>query len=223
MNRRQILIAAMTSSALLVAGCETPRRRRELDLVEVVRRLLILAAMRAFADLMRDGGFYDSALNRIRLPRSLAGMNGSRGLMNLLVDATLRDGLERLANRAAERGAALAAPIVTETVRGMPVLDAMALVRGEPGAASAFLRDRLGPDLVRRMVPEIGHAMRATQTPVLGDYLSRLTQVDFGALTNDVSTRAGDVIFAAIAREEQAIRSDPASTNDPLLISAFGL
>lgn len=221
MNRRQMLIAALTSSTLLVAGCATPRREPEIDFVEVVRRLLLLAASRALADLMRDGGFYETVMNRIRLPRGLSGAGVDRNLMGVLLSATFRDQFERVANRAAERGAAIAAPIVADTVRTMPVLDAMALVRGEPAAATGFLRNRLGPELARRMVPEIGQALRLTDVPVVNDYLARLGQVDIAALASDISGKAADVIYASMAREEAAIRTNPQATGDALLMRVF--
>lgn len=222
MKRRELILAAMTSSALLLAGCATRPREPEIDFVEVVRRLLLLAAQRALAALMRDGGYYDVAVRRIRLPRSLGGDALDRNLMAMLLSAAFRNELERLANRAAERGAGLVAPVVADTIRTLPVLDAMALVRGEPGAATGFFRERLGPELGRRMLPEIDKGLRLFETPVVRDYLSRVSAVDFAALCADIAGKAANVIYDTMASEEAAIRMDPAGSGDPLLMRVFG-
>ena len=42
-------------------------------------------------------------------------------------------------------------------------------------------------------------------------------------LRDDVTAKASDAVYRAIGREEIAIRADPGSTNDPLLIGVFGL
>ena len=41
-------------------------------------------------------------------------------------------------------------------------------------------------------------------------------------VARNVATRVDDVIWGEIAREEAAIRADPAATRDPVLIGVFG-
>ena len=80
----------------------------------------------------------------------------------------------------------------------------------------------MGGALVEAMVPELARAMRVAEDPLVGQALTALTGVDVGRLATGFSTRVNDAIWQEIGREEAAIRRDPASTRDPLLIGVFG-
>src|SRR5690606_2274650 len=100
--------------------------------------------------------------------------------------------------------------------------NAVALVRGGPTAASAFLRQEMGDRLILAMVPEIGDALRVAEDPLVGQLLSGLTGIDFSAATRRFADEVDDAIWSEIAGEETAIRADPGSTRDPVLIGMFG-
>ena len=73
------------------------------------------------------------------------------------------------------------------------------------------------------MVPELGQAMRVAQDPLVGQLISAAVGVDVNAAAGRVATKVNDTIWSEIGREEAAIRADPRSTNDPVLIGAFGV
>uniref|UniRef100_UPI001357E6E9 DUF4197 family protein n=1 Tax=Cellulomonas citrea TaxID=1909423 RepID=UPI001357E6E9 len=96
-------------------------------------------------------------------------------------------------------------------------------VRGGPTAATSFLRGSMGSTLVEAMVPELGDAMRVASDPLVGELLRGLTGVDLGGATTRFANNIDNTIWREMGVEEAAIRRDPRSTNDPLIIGVFGV
>jgi Protein of unknown function (DUF4197) len=219
-NRRTLLCGAALLPLLALPGCASSPY---LSLTEAIRRLLTLASQRAFATLMADNGFYDSSVARIDLPPELGGPGASSLLARALRAGPLKDRLVRQVNRAAEQGAERAAPIVADAITGLSIADAAAIVSGGPGAATALLESAMGRGLVGAMLPDIDGALRLFDSAVVTEALRLVSGIDLPRLSRDVSDRAHDAIYRAMASEEAAIRADPAATGDPLLIAVFGL
>ena len=219
-NRRQILLSGAALFALALPGCQS---MPTFSLTEAIRRLLTLASQNAFALLLQPGGFYDSSVARISLPDRFGGERGTGILSVVLQSRQFRERLQRQLNRAAEKGAERAAPLVADAVRNISIEDADALVRGGPQAATAFLRGKMGPALLESMVPGISDGLRLFDDQVIGQAVRSVTGFDIAALAQDISRKADDSIWAAIGLEESAIRADPQKTNDPLLMGVFGL
>lgn len=221
-SRRAVLggLAGAAALPVLLAlpGCATTER---FSFVEAVRRLLMLSSMSAFDRLMAPGGFYDNQLARLDLPAVL----GSRGgvMQNILAGPLFRDRLQRRLNRFAEDASYRAAPVVADTIRTVGFANAVALIRGGPTAATAYLRQEMAGRLVDVMFPAIGEAMRVADDPLTGQLLSAAIGVDVPALARDIAVRADQAIWGEIGREEAAIRADPRRTNDPVLMAAFAL
>lgn len=192
-------------------------------LTEAIRRLLALSSQNAFALLLQPGGFYDNSVARIALPDRFGGNSGSGVTSAILQSRAFRDRLQRQLNRAAEKGAERAAPLVADAVRNVSIQDAAALVRGGPQAASNFLRDQMGTALINAMLPGISEGLRLFDDQIISKTLRSLTGFDVAALAQDITRKADDGIWAAIGLEESNIRADPRKTNDPVLIGVFGL
>lgn len=116
-SRRSLLCSAALLPILTLPGCAETGR---FSLVEAIRRLLSLSAQRAFANLMRENGFYDDQLARISLPDALGGSKGA-DVLAVLASALFRNRLTKQVNRAAEKGAELAAPVVADAVLNMGI------------------------------------------------------------------------------------------------------
>ena len=216
-DRRQMLGGMLAGgSLLLLPGCATTSG---FSLVDAIRQLLYLSTTRAFARLTADGGYWDNGVTQL----GLEGFLGTRGnvLAQILSSNLFKSRLERAFAGIAEDASYRAAPLVTDAVRVIGVQNAVALVRGGPTAATAFLRGEMGDALVQAMVPEVGQALRIAQEPLVGQLLSQLTGVDVPAVANTFSTRVNDVIWTEIGAEEAAIRANPQATNDPLLIAVL--
>ena len=217
-DRRQMLGGLLAGGAVLtLPACATTHRW---SLVDAIRRLLFLSSMRAFDRLTADGGYWDTGIADL----GLEGFLGNRGniLTQILTSNLFKNRMERAFAGVAKDASRRAAPVLTDAVRVIGFENAVALVRGSPTGATAFLRQEMGNGLVEVMVPEVGQALRVAQEPLVGQLLSALTGVDVAGVATTFSTRVNDVIWQEIGVEEAAIRADPASTNDPLLIGVFG-
>lgn len=219
-TRRHILFASAALGTLALPGCAS---LPGFSLTEAIRRLLTLSSQNAFALLLQPGGFYDSSVARISLPDRFGGDRGT-GIVSLVLQSRqFRDRLQRQLNRAAEKGAERAAPMVADAVRNISIEDAAALVRGGPQAATSFLRGKMGAVLLDSMLPGVADGLRLFDDQVIGQAVRSVTGFDIAALASDLTRKADDSIWAAIGLEEANIRADPQRTNDPLLIGVFGL
>ena len=219
-TRRALLGGAAGGAALmLLPGCASTGGVFSME--EAVRRLLLLASENAFARLTAPGGFWDEQVARIGLEQFL----GARGntLSRILTSSLFKDRLEERFAEFAIDASFRAAPVVTDAVRVIGFANALELVRGGPSAASSFLRAEMGTALVDAVVPELGEAMRLAEDPLVGQALAALTGVDVGGVASRIGREVDDAVWGEIAREEAAIRANPESTRDPLLIGVFGL
>ena len=219
-DRRQMLLATAAGATLALPGCQT---MPAFSLTEAIRRLLTLASQNAFALLLQPGGFYDSSVARIALPDRFSGNAGVNIISLVLQSRSFRDRLQRQLNRAAEKGAERAAPIVADAVRTVGIETAAEIVRGGPQAATQFLRGKMGVALLDSMLPGINDGLRLFDDQVINKAVQSVTGFDMAALGQDITRKADDAIWAAIGLEEGNIRANPQSTNDPLLIGVFSI
>jgi hypothetical protein len=219
-DRRQLLLAGAAGATLTLPGCQT---MPGYSLTEAIRRLLTLASQNAFALLLQPGGFYDSSVARIALPDRFGGNAGTNIVSLVLQSKSFRDRLQRQLNRAAEKGAERAAPMVADAVRTVSIEAANEIVRGGPQAATQFLRGKMGIALIDAMLPGVSDGLRLFDDQVINKAVQSVTGFDMAALGADITRKADDAIWAAIGLEEGNIRANPQATNDPLLIGVFGL
>jgi hypothetical protein len=219
-DRRQLLLAGAVGATLTLPGCQT---MPGYSLTEAIRRLLTLASQNAFALLLQPGGFYDSSVARIALPDRFGGNAGTNIVSLVLQSKSFRDRLQRQLNRAAEKGAERAAPMVADAVRTVSIEAANEIVRGGPQAATQFLRGKMGIALIDAMLPGVADGLRLFDDQVINKAVQSVTGFDMAALGSDITRKADDAIWAAIGLEEGNIRANPQATNDPLLIGVFGL
>lgn len=79
----------------------------------------------------------------------------------------------------------------------------------------------MGPGLINAMIPGLADAIRVAEDPIVNQAIAALTGVDVGAVAQSVAIGADNSIWYQIGVEEAAIRANPQSTNDPLLIAAL--
>ncbi|BDI61583.1 DUF4197 domain-containing protein [Qipengyuania nanhaisediminis] len=190
------------------------------SLTEAVRRLLLTSSENAFARLTAPDGYWDEQVARLGLGNML-GMRGdvlSRILTSGLFKNRLEDAFADIAIDASFR----AAPIVTDAVRVIGLRNAIDLVRGGPRAATTALRGEMGGRLIDELVPELGEAIRIASDPLVAQLLDAATGTDIGGIAQGLAGNVDDAIWTEIGNEEAAIRADPESTGDPLLIGVFG-
>ena len=217
-GRRAMLGGLAATRLLALPACST---MQGYSLTEAIRRLLMLSSQHAFARLTAPGGFYDDSLTRLDLPGQIR--SSGDVLTDILTSVAFKTRLQKAFNSVAERGAERAAPLVADAVRSLSIADAAALIRGGPNGATAVLRQARGTTLIEAMVPALCDALRVAQDPLVIQALSGLTGVDdIAGVARTFSGQVDDRIWGAIGREEAAIRANPRSTNDPLLMGVFG-
>lgn len=221
-SRRTFLMGAAAASGLLaLPACTTAGLGGGLgySLVDAVRRLLELASRNAFARLTAPDGFWNSAVARVALPEVF----GKRGgiLQGILSSPAFREQLQHKLNTVAEAGARRAAPVVADAVRTIGVDNAVALIKGEPTAATSFLRAAMGPSLVNAMIPELDQALRIANDPLVAQAITALAGVDLGQVAHGLALDADSAIWYEIGAAEAEIRRNPEASGDALLISAL--
>jgi Protein of unknown function (DUF4197) len=214
--RRSFLAGTVGAGALMLPGCAS---LGGFSMVEALQRLLTLSSERAFAKLTAPGGFWDSEVARFELPTLFSSSGGV--LKSLLTSGPFKSQLQKQLNIVAEKGAERAAPVVLEAVRTISIPDAVGIVRGGPTAATTYLRSAMGPALINAMIPGLTDALRVSSDPILGQAIKALSGVDVGSVAQSIANRADNSIWYQIGAEEGAIRANPESTRDPLLIGVF--
>ncbi|MDF8332305.1 DUF4197 family protein [Novosphingobium cyanobacteriorum] len=221
MQNRRLFLGSVAATAA-VAGLSACTSMGGFSLTEAVRRLLQLSANRAFDRLLQPEGFWDDQVTRLALP-DMVGNGRGDVLARILTGPMFKDRLAHAFNRTAARAARNAAPAVAEAVRGIGIRNALALLHGRPDEATTYLRGEMAGRLIDVMLPEFGDALHTASDPLIGEVMAALTGVNTAALANDLAVKADDAIWRAIGQEEAAIRADPRSTNDPVLIGALSV
>ncbi len=221
LTRRSLIGGTALLGLLALPGCATGIG--SLSLVDAIRRLLTISSQRAFARLMEPNGFYDSQIARIAVPTDIGGSGLGNVLARVLTSTLVRDRLHRQVNRAAEVGARRAAPMVIDAIRGIQIADALGIIRGGPHAATDVLEQAMGDALFNALVPGVGEGLRMFDNEIVSEVLRQATGINFAGLADDVSRKASRAIYDSIGAEEAAIRANPSSANDPLLMSVLGV
>lgn len=221
LHRRRFLAGTLAAGGALALPACTTGFGGAFSFTDAIARLLYLSTGRAFDRMTAPGGFWDQQIATLGFDQFLGARGGTlnRILTSALFKDRLADALAPVAFDAAQR----AAPVVTDTVRTIGFANAVELIRGGPTAATGFLRQQMGLALVDAMLPGISNGLRVANDPLVGEALGALTGVDISGAARTFAARVDDVIWGEIAREESAIRANPESTRDPLIMGAFGV
>jgi len=142
--------------------------------------------------------------------------------------SSLTDDLELRLNRAAEAAAPEAKTLFWQTISEMTFEDVRQIYDGPDDAATRYFQRKMTPPLATRMEPVVEDSMAdvgAIQSydAMMKQYKSVPFVPDVKAnLTTHVVEKAMDGIFYYVAREEAAIRNDPAARTTDLLKKVFG-
>lgn len=194
------------------------------DVTNGLKEALRVGADRVVASLSAVDGFNANPDIHIPLPASLQKAQSALRTVGL---SGMADDLEFRLNRAAEAAAPEAKQLFWNAVSSMTFDDARKIYDGPDDAATSYFRGRMTPDLTSKFTPvvdaslkEVG-AIRAYDD-MMGSYKSLPFVPDVSAdLSSHVVTRALDGLFLMLAREEKAIRENPAARTTELLKKVF--
>ena len=142
--------------------------------------------------------------------------------------SSLADDLELRLNRAAEAAAPEAKAEFWNAIQKMTLDDVRQIYDGPDDAATRYFQDKMTRRLTKRMRPIVDSSLAdvgAIQSydTMLAEYKTVPFVPDVKAdLTDHAVEKALDGIFYYVAKEEAAIRNDPAARTTDLLKSVFG-
>lgn len=131
-------------------------------------------------------------------------------------------------NRGAEDAAKEAKPIFISAIRQMTIDDAWGILKGQPDAATQFLKRTTSSQLKEKFKPVIQNSLdKVSATKYYGDLVNTYNKIPFVDKVNpDLNEYATDLamqgLFTMIAGEEKKIRENPLERTTELLKRVFG-
>lgn len=190
-----------------------------------LREALRVGTERVTSTLGQVDGFNTNPDVHIPLPKSLQSVQSALAMVGM---SGLADDLELRMNRAAEAAAPQAKELFLQAVSEMTLQDAQGILGGPDDAATRYFQDKMTAPLTERFTPVVNQELAeagAVQAydQMMGDYRELPFAPDVEAnLTPYVVEQALDGMFLMLAREEAAIRENPAARTTELLRTVFG-
>jgi hypothetical protein len=190
-----------------------------------LREALRVGTERVTSTLGQVDGFNTNPDVHIPLPGNLQTVQSALAMVGM---SNIADDLELRMNRAAEAAAPQAKELFLQAVSEMTLEDAQGILGGPDDAATRYFQDKMTAPLTERFTPVVNQELAqagAVQAydQMMGDYRELPFAPDVEAnLTPYVVEQALDGMFLMLAREEAAIRQDPAARTTELLQTVFG-
>ena len=241
---RPLSVAAFLTTVTLLAGCTgtgdsgggIERRAAVLSTEDDTRKIgaglkeaLRVGTETVVGQVGRTDGFNGDRSIRIPLPSRLNAMRD--WLARFGMGSNFND-LEISLNRAAEVAAPEAKQIFWRSIREMTLTDVRAIFNGPPDAATQYFKVKMTPRLKETMSPVIASSL--SQVGAIQRYdriVSRYEAIPGSPdlapdlkteLANHTLNGALSGIFHYLAKEEAAIRQNPAKRTTELLRAVFG-
>lgn len=131
-------------------------------------------------------------------------------------------------NRGAEDAAKEAKPIFIAAIKQMTIEDAWGILKGDPDAATQYLKRTTSPLLKEKFRPVIQNSLdKVNATKYYGEIITRYNSIPLVQKVNpDLNEYATDLamqgLFTMIAKEEKNIRENPVARTTELLKRVFG-
>ncbi len=171
-----------------------------------------------------DGYNLDPSIH-IPLPGSLSNV---QSVLKSIGMSKYTDDLELRLNRGAEAAAPEAKELFWQAISEMSFDDVRQIYDGPDDAATRYFQRKMTPPLATRMEPVVKSSLAdvgaiRSYDAMMGQYKSVPFVPDVKAdLTGYVVEKAMDGLFYYVAKEEAAIRNDPAARTTELLQKVFG-
>lgn len=170
-------------------------------------------------------GFNGDPDVHIPLPRKVA---QARELLSRVGLGSQLDDLELQLNRAAEVAVPRAKSLFVDAIANMSLDDARGILNGPDDAATRYFKRTMGPALMDEMAPVVDQALADVGAIRSWEELTAdVAKLPFmpnvrDDLRSHVLDGANDGVFHYLAKEEAAIRADPAARTTELLRTVFG-
>ena len=173
----------------------------------------------------QPGGFLNNPEIHIPLPES---MQKVQSVLSKVGASSMLDDLELKLNRAAEKATPRAKDLFWQSISEMTLEDVRSIYNGPDDAATRYFQRTMSDPLAGDMQPIVEDTL--SQVGAVQSYdrvMDRYTSIPFvpdvkADLVSHTLDRTLDGLFSVLAREEAAIRSDPAKQTTKLLKTVFG-
>ena len=171
-----------------------------------------------------DGFNADPAIH-IPLPKSFTTVQSALKPLGM---SALLDDLELKLNRAAEQATPKAKALFLAAIEGMTLDDVMGIYNGQPDAATRYFQNKMSPQLAEEMKPIVDQSLnQAGAVQAYDNVMGQYKTVPFvpnvkADLSGYVVEQGMNGIFHYLAKEEAAIRQNPAKQTTELLRTVFG-
>jgi nitrogen regulatory protein PII len=190
-----------------------------------LREALTKGVEKGVNQLSKPDGYFGDLEIKIPLPEEAANVEAK--LRSMGQGQKVDDAIESI-NRAAEDAAIGAKDIFVDAIKSMTLTDAMSILRGEDNAATNFLDKATREALVIKFKPivkasldKVGATKNWNAIFTTYNKIPLVTKVN-PDLEEYATNKAIDGLFIQIAKEELAIRKDPAARVSDLLKKVFG-
>ncbi len=191
-----------------------------------IKEALIKGISTGAEEAAKQDGFLKNEMIRIPLPEEFQKVESTMRKLGL---GTEVDRVLTAINRGAENAAREAKPIFINAIKQLTIQDAYAILRGEPDAATTFLRRTTSDQLTTLFRPQIQQSLDqvgATRyyTDLVKAYNAIPTTKDLNPDLNAyVTEKALDGLFKLIAEEEKNIRENPLERTTILMRRVFSM
>jgi hypothetical protein len=130
-------------------------------------------------------------------------------------------------NRGAEDAAKQAKPIFVDAIKQMTIEDAWGILKGQPDAATQYLKKTTTTQLQAQFKPVIQSSLdKVSATKYYTDLVNTYNKIPFVEKVNpDLNSYATDLairgLFTTVANEEKNIRANPTARTTDLLKKVF--
>ncbi len=192
---------------------------------DALREALEIGTSNVVARLGITDGFLKDPKVHIPLPNALGRVDS---VLEKAGMSYLTDDLEVQINRAAEQATPKARKLFISAIKKMTIKDAKDILHGRDDAATQYLRKTMGRDIEKEMEPIVQMALDNTQAMKSFDsVVNQYKAITFiSSIRTDlreyVIEKTVDGIFYYVAKEEKAIRENPAKRTTDLLRTVFG-
>ncbi|TWF44959.1 uncharacterized protein DUF4197 [Chitinophaga polysaccharea] len=198
----------------------------ESDAGSAIKEALAKGVASGIAKLNKKDGFFGSDVYKLLLPADAVKIGNTLRAIGLgsQVDKAILQ-----INRSAEKAVGYAAPIFVNAIKQMTLTDAVNLVKGGNTSATDFFKNKTTDSLKAAFSPVIRKTLDSTSaTRYYSDIVTSYNKLPttFNKVNPDlqdyVTTMAVNALFDQIAKEEVAIRANPAARTTDLLKKVFG-
>lgn len=197
----------------------------EKDIAAGLKEALKIGSDRVVSQLSKNNGYLNDKAIHIALPNNLTKVH--KTLKKIGLEKYTAE-LEVKMNRAAEVAAPKAKKIFFTAINDMRWQDVKSIYKGNNDAATEYFKKKMTPSLIQMMRPVINQVL--SEVGVVQSYnqvMRKYHTIPFvpkvkEGLTDYVMEKSIAGLFYYLAKEEAAIRKDPAKRTTELLKRMFG-